>query len=124
MEIRELKTKDIFVIVDMFKKLGDTKLSELMVSDPGTTGEKTDDKQSVQFGAKVLMELYNGVIDDLKAWFADLVNATLEEYMEMPATTTLDIIESLTNLDSESFFSRALQLYKKISKSGAGGKKK
>ncbi|GAG36868.1 unnamed protein product, partial [marine sediment metagenome] len=86
---------------------------------------KTDPNQSVQLGIMVLTELYDNVIGDLQAWFASLINKTVEEYMDMPAETTLDIIDFLVDdRDAKSFFSHALQLYKKISKSKRDSKSK
>lgn len=126
MDIRPLLTEDIFLVVDMLKKVGNTKLNELIMSDSTSTKkEKGDSDQAVQVGIMVLTTLYDNVIDDLQAWFASLINKSVEEYMKTPATTTFDIIDYLTNTeDSKSFFSRALQLYKRISKSKSGSKSK
>lgn len=124
MNIRPLKTSDVFVVIGMLKQIGNAKLGNLFVSDSTSTkNEKPDPSQSVQLGIMVLTELYDNVIDDLQKWFASLIEKTHEEYMDMPAQTTLDIIDYLvSNEDAKGFFSRALQLYKKIGKSGIGSK--
>jgi hypothetical protein len=125
MEIRQLKTSDVFTVIGMLKKISNTKLSNLFVSDTESKEEKSDDNQSVQLGIMVLTELYENVIGDLQEWFASLINKTVEEYMEMPVNTTLDIIDFLVeDPGAKGFFSRALQLYKKIKPSGSGSKKK
>jgi len=126
MNIRPLKTSDVFIVIGMLKKIGNTKLSNLFVSDPTSTKkEKPDQNQSIQLGIAVLTELYDNVIDDLQNWFASLIGKSHKEYMDMPAETTLDIIDYLvSNKDAKGFFSRALQLYKKIGKSGSGSKSK
>jgi len=126
MKLRPLKTADVFTVIGMFKKIGNTKLNSMFVSDTtATKKEKPDNDQSIQMGIMVLTELYDNVIGELQNWFASLIEKTFEEYMEMPPETTLDIIDELVSSEeSKGFFSRALQLYKKISKSGAGGKKK
>jgi len=125
-EIRPLETEDLFTVVDMFKKVGNTKLNELITSDSSSTKESTSDaNQSIQLGITVLTALYENVVGDLKAWFASLINKSVEEYMKTPATTTLDIIDYLTDAeDSQGFFSRALQLYRRISKLRNGSKSK
>lgn len=126
MDIRPLKTSDVFAVIGMLKKIGNTKLSNLFVSDiTSTKKEKPDTNQSIQLGITVLTELYDNVIDDLQAWFASLIKKTHEEYMDMPPEITLDIIDHLVNNEeAKGFFSRALQLYKKIGKSGSGKKSK
>ena len=126
MKLRPLKTADVFTVIGMLRKIGNTKLNSLFVSDPTSTKkEKPDPNQSIQLGITVLTELYDNVIDELQKWFASLIDKTLEEYMEMPPETTLDIIDELVNSkDAKGFFSRALQLYKKIGKSGTSGKSK
>jgi len=110
----------------MLKKISNTKLTNLFVSDPTSTKkEKPDANQSVQLGIAVLTELYDNVIEDLQKWFASLIDKTFEEYMDMPAETTLDIIDHLvSDKDAKSFFSRALRLYKKIGRSGPSSKGK
>ena len=126
MELRSLKTADVFTVIGMLKKIGNTKLGNLFVSDIASTKkEKPDPNQSIQLGITVLTELYDNVIGDLQKWFASLINKSLEEYMDMPPETTLDIIDALVSSEeSKGFFSRALQLYKKIGKSGSGSKSK
>jgi len=126
MNIRPLLTSDLFLVIGMLKKIGNTKLSKLFVSDQTSTKkEKPGEDQSVEFGIRVLTELYDNLIEDLQAWFASLIDKTVEEYMATEATTTLDIIDQLVNSEDEKgFFSRALQLYRKIGTSRSGGKKK
>ena len=126
MKLRPLKTADVFTVIGMFKKIGNTKLTNLFVSDEtATKGKKPDPNQSIQLGIMVLTELYDNVIIDLQNWFASLIEKTYDEYMDMPPETTLDIIDELVDSDeSKGFFSRALQLYKKINKSGKSGKNK
>ena len=128
MNIRPLKTADVFTVIGMFKKIGKTRLSDIFTSDfteATTAGKKPEVGQSIQLGIMVLTELYDNVIGDLQAWFADLLGKTVEEYMEMPADTTIDIIDQLVESeDANGFFSRALQLYKKMSTFGNRSKRK
>lgn len=126
MKLRPLKTADVFTVIGMFKKIGNTKLANIFVSDAtATKKEKPDPNKSIQLGIMVLTELYDNVIGDLQTWFASLIDKSLNEYMDMPPETTLDIIDELVNSEeSKGFFSRALQLYKKINKSGNSGKNK
>jgi hypothetical protein len=126
MTIRPLKTADVFTVIGMFKKIGKTKLSDIFTSDfSESASKKPDVGQSVQLGIMVLTELYDNVIGDLQNWFADLIGKTHAEYMEMPADTTIDIIDQLVDSeDANGFFSRALQLYKKMSTFGNRSKRK
>ena len=98
MKLRPPKTADVFTVIGMFKKIGNTKLTSMFVSDTtATKKEKPDNDQSIQMGIMVLTELYDNVIGDLQNWFASLIEKTLEEYMEMPPETTLDIIDELVD---------------------------
>ena len=126
MNIRPLKTADVFVVIGMLKKISNTRLTSLFVADPmATKKEKPDVNQSVQLGIMVLTELYDSVIGELQNWFASLIGRTIDEYMDMPPETTIDIIDQLVDSEeSKGFFSRALQLYKKINKSENTGKSK
>lgn len=126
MKIRPLKTADVFTVIGMLKKIGNTKLTNLLVSDETSTKKgKPNPNQSIQLGIMVLTELYDNVITDLQNWFASLIGKEYKEYMDMPPETTLDIIDELVNgEEAKGFFSRALQLYRKINKSGKSGKNK
>lgn len=125
MNIRPLKNADFLTIVNMLKKIGNTKLSTMFVADSGAAkNAKKDDAFYVQMGMLLLNELYDNVIEDFTTWIADLVGKTRTEYLELPISSTMDIIEFLVeNEDNKDFFLRALQLYKKISKSKNGNKK-
>lgn len=121
MEIRSLINRDLFTVVGMLKKTGEIagseKLSELFSAAAGDSAKKDInlDKVSTRLGFLVLSELYDKVSDDLQNWFASLCSKKLDEFMEMPAETTLEIIDQLVHKeDTRRFFSRAWELYKKI----------
>ena len=120
MKLRPLKTADVFTVVGMLLRVSKTSLKEMFTSDVTSTPKnkaQVDSSQAVQIGLLILTELYQNVIEDLQKWFASLVEKTVDEYMEMPPETTLDIIDELVNgEDAKGFFSRALQLYKKMNK--------
>jgi len=117
-KIRKLKTADVFRVIGMLKNCGNTRLNNLIVAD--MTAAKTDKPvvdNSVQIGIMVLTEIYDNVIGDLQEWFASLIGVSHADYMEMPANTTLEIIDELVSgEDAKGFFSQALQLYKKMQK--------
>jgi len=124
-KIRELTTGDMFAVVAMLKKCAGSRLSSLIVSDESAVKGKTDEQKAMSLGLLVLSELYDNLIDDLQKWFASLVGKTVEEYMAMPIETTLDIIDYLVDNEiAKSFFSRALQVYKKMSALGNVTEKK
>jgi len=115
----------MFTVVGMLKKVTASRLSTLFVSDETATKGKTDEEKAISMGMLVLSELYDNLVDDLQEWFASLVEKTKEEYLTMPPETTLDIIDDLIeNEVAKSFFSRALQVYKKMSALGNVTKKK
>jgi hypothetical protein len=114
--IRPLKTADVFTVIGMLKKIGKTRLADIFTSDVSATKTaKPDAGQSIQLGILVLTELYDNVIGDLQGWFASLIGKTFDEYMELPPQTTLEIIDGLVDSEeTKGFFSHALQLYKKM----------
>ena len=120
MKIRPLTTGDMFTVIGMLKKVGDStggKLTGLFSSAAGDApkGAPNAEELAVRLGFMVLGELYSNLVDDLKTWFASLCGVGLEEYLAMPPETTLEIIDQLTESeDTKRFFSHAWQLYKKI----------
>jgi hypothetical protein len=125
MEIRPLTNGDLFAVVAMLKKVGDSagsgRLTELFSSATAESGKKEPDMDamSIRLGFMVLSELYNNLVGDLQAWLASLYNLSLPEYMALPPDTTIDAIEQLAEgEETKRFFSRAWQLYKKMSSYG------
>jgi len=124
-KIRALTTKDMFDVIAMLKKCAGSRLSSLLISDENAIKGKNDNEKAMSMGMLVLSELYDNLIDDLQAWFASLVEKPMGEYMAMPPETTLDIIDFLIDNEvAKSFFSRALQVYKKMSVLGNFTEKK
>ena len=124
--IRPLTNADLFTVIGMLKKIGDTtgsKLTGLFTSATGDApkkGKETAEDLATRIGFMVLGELYENLVGDLKAWFASLCNVTIDEYLAMPPETTIDIIEQLTESENtQHFFSRALALSKKMSAFGS-----
>jgi len=126
-QIRPLKNKDFFTVVEMLMKVKGaigTQLRNLKAEEkPATPESSTEEagKATEERGKKVigtiLEILYAEVKDDLISWFADLCQVTPEDYMELPLETTVDVVESLVDA---SFFTRAWGLFNKITNSGAG----
>ncbi len=125
MKIRELTTADMYTVVGMLKKCAGSRLSTMMVSDESAVKGKTDEQKAMSMGLLVLSELYDNLIDDLQGWFASLLGMKVEDYMKTPPDTTLDIMDYLIDNEvAKSFFSRALQVYKKMSALGNRTEKK
>lgn len=116
--IRPLRVSDFTLVVDMLKKAKKTtgdRLSTLIVA--GTSAESSQENTEakiIELGIVVLSELYDALLDDMVAWFADLCKVSKDEFLAMPLNTAMDVIEWLAN-DPENarFFMRAWQLYKK-----------
>jgi hypothetical protein len=129
--IRKLTNRDMLTVIGMLKTVGasaGSRLSSLVVAGSGVSKNQdssSEEESGIKIGFLVLTELYENLIDDLTKWIASLAGKSLEDYLEMPPETTIDIIEQLVEgEDSKRFFSRALQLSKKMSGlSGIFGKK-
>lgn len=122
MEIRKLKTEDVFTVVDMLRKIGGVTGKQIKTlftsSDDESKKAKTKEqveKVGVEVAFLLLETCYKETKDDLVAWFASLCQVKPEEFYQLPADTFLDIIEELTtSKDAENFFLRAWSLYKKM----------
>lgn len=124
MRIRELKNKDIFTVINMLKKavkvIGPELANIISSSSEPIKDAVKEERIGLQLLNLILDVLFDNVQDDLKAWFADLLGVTVDEYMELPLSTTEDVIEYLIeSQESTSFFTRAWQLYKRMSGFGS-----
>jgi hypothetical protein len=117
-KIRRLTNADLMRVIQLFKKVGEdstSKITELFYSSTGDGVEKKDKKALEETGVKIvsyaLFELYDRVTFEFVEWIASLVDKTYDEFMQMEAEYTIDIIEALVE-NEKRFFTRALQLSK------------
>jgi hypothetical protein len=117
-KIRRLTNADLMRVIQLFKKVGEdstSKITELFYSSTGDEVEKKDKKGLEETGVKIvsyaLFELYDRVTFEFVEWIASLVDKTYDEFMQMEAEYTIDIIEALVE-NEKRFFTRALQLSK------------
>jgi hypothetical protein len=135
MEVRELKTKDIFTVAKMLLKISGEAREEISTlissKQEETEGEKDKaelKKQQTDLGLQIFMSLATKLMehaeDDLISWFGDLTGMTKEEFANSELTASLDVIEELSERDDfKTFLSRAYALYKKMTVSEKTPKK-
>jgi len=107
----------MFTVVDMLKKLAESGLSELIISDlPKKQLSEIDEQAVMKIGILVLTKLYENLKKNLIEWFASLIGQTVDEYLESDPSTTLEIIDQLVDGGEETrnFFTKAYALFKKI----------
>jgi len=135
MEVRELKTKDIFTVAKMLLKISGEAREEIstLISSKKDDVEGEKDKaelkkQQTDLGLQIFMSLATKLMehaeDDLISWFGDLTGMTKEEFANSELTASLDVIEELSERDEfKTFLSRAYALYKKMTVSEKAPKK-
>lgn len=118
-KIRPLKIADAKRVIDLIlkaaKKSG-SRITEVLSGEKSSDTPKGDiEAARIALGFSVLQELYESVTDDLLAWFADLCGVSVDQYMELPINTTLDVMEYLIEgEENERFFTRVFQLVNKM----------
>ncbi len=108
MGIRELKAKDIRVLVKMLGKLKPADVAEILLA--------IEEKESkpIKVGLLLFRVIAADLTDDIYIWLADLIGKTAEELDEMPANTPVEIIKELIKRgDFKDFFGSVLKQAKK-----------
>lgn len=119
-KIRSLKVKDRAVLAEMVKKMvdkmGNNNLLNFIIPDASTAKQgKADNSSFATIGLQILRMLLDALGDDMRKWFASLVEKTPEEFDELPFDTEIIILEQLTEAkEANDFFTGALRLYKKM----------
>jgi len=98
--VRELTTEDVSRVAKIFGKA--TKATQVEIASAASGGNLS------------MMTLFLGLLDveeDMKAWAANLIGITVDEFKELPATTILDIIDQLSAMpEAQDFFARASRM--------------
>ena len=98
--MRELKTKDIFKLSKILKKM------ELKIGD--VAGKKQE-----QVGAELILEVFENLHlaeAEVNELLADMVSMTVSEFEELEIDKTMDIIKEFKNVKGlSSFFKQANQ---------------
>jgi hypothetical protein len=125
-KIRALTVADRDWLSDLIKKLvaqlGANEILRYMVSDNDSESTdkpeeqpKEENKQYALLVVEIIKMMIDVIGDDVRKWFASLINVSVEEFKKLPFDTELIIIEQLIALEeSNRFFSRALALSSKI----------
>lgn len=118
--VRPIKAADFFRVVGLIKKLkgkvGEDIRNAIKAHNSSSSPKDKDvedgDTQSA-LSLQILIVLYENLESDIVDWFADLCGCKVADFMKLPATAPLDVIEVLTTReDAKNFLSRASQLLK------------
>lgn len=129
-EVRELKTKDLYTLTKILNKLKDKGLKEVLSNAFGLgmmqnvvktnveadkEGEEITDETLEMVGQQATMDILWFVVENAeeatREFFADLIGMTPEEYDNTPIDTAIDIIRQLSEKEEiKRFFKKALEL--------------
>jgi len=121
-KIRPLVQKDREILTNMILKLSETNNEKFVFLTSKITSATANVKSGENNTQPILLlfldifkQLYFYLADDIKQWFASLLEIDILEFEKMPFNVELKIIEQLiTSGDIADFFTTALQLAKKI----------
>jgi hypothetical protein len=119
-KIRPLCRKDRVALSGMILKIADKmKRDDLLTlinrRATGADGAAPDDGAAAAFGIEIVKMILGNLEDDARAWFADLVCMTPEEFDKAPFDADLKIIEQLKSApEFADFFDGALRLFNGI----------
>lgn len=123
-KIRSLTVNDRKRLSSLIQKLadkvGDRSMLNMIssqIKDSGAVGDSNTEKEDgyTQVGIKILLKIVEILETETHAWFADLIGVTEEEFLKLPMDTEMIIIEQIVNAqEASSFFTKALQLFKRI----------
>ena len=106
-QVRTLAVNDVFVVARMLSKVSRGAREELataMTSDEGEVNK-------TELGMALFQNLFVEAEEDLKTWLADLIDKPIAEFVVLPATAVIDIIEQLIGQeDAADFFERVSRL--------------
>ena len=112
-EVRQLIVDDVFAVARMLSKVTKGARAELVQALSDKKGGKKPN--AGELGMALFQSLFTESEDDLKTWMADLVGKTKEEFIFMPATTLIDIVDALMKQEGIlDFFERVSQLVMKM----------
>ncbi len=128
-EVRELKTKDVFTVSKILLSLSDEAAQEIstIVSKEDLESDDEDDEEvneeaqkrtGIQLAISVGQILIENAEGELLDWLADMANMEREEFEESAIDTPLIVIENVIEQEGfQNFLSRASSLYKKMNSS-------
>ena len=102
MEIRELRARDIKTLAHILGKLKPESVNNLRAA-------LVSASDVLSAGLTIFHIAASDLTDDVYAWLADLIGASVEEFDEMPFIAPVDIIKELVKRgDFKDFFGSAL----------------
>lgn len=114
MEIRQLKTNDVFKMSKILKKIGVKVNPQSDEIDPKTGKRK--DKTVEQLGGELMLQIVENMHlaqDEINDFMGGLVGLTKEQFGELPIDKTFEVIGQFKNIPGFiSFFKAAGQLTK------------
>lgn len=112
-EVRPLIVEDVFTVARMLSKITKGARAELALA---LSSKKSPNP--TELGMALFQSAFAVAEDDLKAWLASLIGKSVEEFKAMPATTVIDVLDSLIKQEGiTDFFARASKLASKAESS-------
>ena len=129
-EVRELKTRDVFTVSKILLSLSDEaaqEISTIVSKEDLESNDKEEEKEideeaetrtGIQLAISVGQILIENAEGELLDWLADMANMEREEFEESAIDTPLIVIEDIIEQEGfQNFLSRASSLYKKMNSS-------
>ena len=129
-EVRELKTRDVFTVSKILLSLSDEAAQEIstivskedLESDDEEEEKEIDEEAETRTGIQLAISVGQILIEnaegELLDWLADMANMEREEFEESAIDTPLIVIEDIIEQEGfQNFLSRASSLYKKMNSS-------
>lgn len=133
-EVRELKTKDLFTVAKILLSLSDEALDEIteLVARKDLEEQKSEEEDEVeefekrkqknqlgmQMATSVIRIMLENAEDDLIAWFADLTGMSEDEFLNARIDAPMVVIDEISKQEGFTNFSRkAFSLYKRMNSS-------
>lgn len=119
-KIRQLTRADRKRLSNLIKefafKSGNVKLTEMIPGKESEEGEEKKTDEIFDLIKSVMQGLLEWLEDDVAEWFMELIGVTdRNEYDNLPFDIELNILEQMYKQNGfKNFFSKALDLYKKI----------
>ena len=105
--VRELKSKDLKMMLKLFSKLSLQSRVDLTILLKGASENENPDLANL--GASVFQVL-SELTDDLYAWLSDMSSINVDDLDEMPIATPIDIVKQiLSKPEVKDFFGQAAQ---------------
>ncbi len=106
-EVRKLVVDDVFVVARMLSKVSKAARAELATA----MAAEESEVNKTELGMALFQSLFMEAEEDLKSWLANLAGQPVKDFLSLPVTAVVDIIEQLVGQeDATNFFERVSRL--------------